>query len=102
MLDVLLQRPFYFGKKLIANFLTGLKALWIGNHASVSVLFTKYSGETDVNIKGEADVVNPYNKPKSYNTSLDGDLDGFTNLNQCSKLTLDWVGVGIFVMSLII
>lgn len=28
-LDLLLQRPFYFGKKLTANFSTGLTALWI-------------------------------------------------------------------------
>ena len=27
--DFLLQRPFYFGKKLTSNFYTGLKALWI-------------------------------------------------------------------------
>jgi hypothetical protein len=27
--DFLIQRPFYFGKKLTANFSTGLKALWM-------------------------------------------------------------------------
>lgn len=36
MLDALIQRPFYFGKKLTANFVTGLKALWISNDYDVA------------------------------------------------------------------
>ncbi len=34
--DFLLQRPFYFGKKLTSNFYAGLKALWINNRYNVS------------------------------------------------------------------
>ncbi len=34
--DFLLQRPFYFGKKLTSNFYTGLKALWITRNGSAS------------------------------------------------------------------
>lgn len=35
--DFLLQRPFYFGKKLTANFFTGLKALWITQEFSADL-----------------------------------------------------------------
>ena len=35
-LDVLLQRPFYLGKKLTANFSTGLNALWITQNVKKS------------------------------------------------------------------
>ena len=67
----------------------GIKFL---SNASVSVLFTKYSGGTDVNMDGSAIVVNPYNTPKTYNTSLDGDLDGLTNLKPMFEtyLGLGW------------
>jgi len=34
--DFLLARPFYFGKKLTANFYTGLKALWITRKGDTS------------------------------------------------------------------
>jgi hypothetical protein len=34
--DFLLQRSFYFGKKLTSNFYTGLRALWINNDASLT------------------------------------------------------------------
>ncbi|MBX9924398.1 MAG: hypothetical protein K2Y01_09840 [Rhabdochlamydiaceae bacterium] len=30
--DLVLQRPFYFGRKLTANFTAGLEALWINEH----------------------------------------------------------------------
>jgi len=36
-LDFLLQRPFYFGKKLTATFATGLKALWISEKRTLNV-----------------------------------------------------------------
>lgn len=35
-LDLLLQRPFYFGKKLVANFSAGLSALWISQNVNKS------------------------------------------------------------------
>jgi hypothetical protein len=35
--DFLIERPFYFGKKLTANFYTGLKALWITREAKVTI-----------------------------------------------------------------
>lgn len=38
--DFLVQRPFYFGKKLTANFYTGLKALWITNKTNVNLTNT--------------------------------------------------------------
>lgn len=38
--DFLLQRPFYFGKKLTANFYTGLRALWITRNGSASAAGT--------------------------------------------------------------
>ncbi|NDD58002.1 MAG: hypothetical protein EBZ47_01950 [Chlamydiae bacterium] len=35
-LDVLVSRPFYFGTRLLANFTTGIKALWISNENNTS------------------------------------------------------------------
>lgn len=36
-LDFLLQRPFYFGKKLTSNFYAGLKSLWISQKYNLDV-----------------------------------------------------------------
>ena len=57
--DFLLQRNFYFGKKLTANFYTGLRALWINND-----YHTTFSGTGSTILSSRFDV-------QSFNSDVD-------------------------------
>lgn len=54
-LDLLLERPFYLGKKLTANFMAGLQALWIQQKFSADgsgLSFISSNANAPVNVRG--------------------------------------------------
>ncbi len=64
--DLLLQRPFYFGRKLTANFVAGLEALWISQKITangIDLSFVEANSLTEDELRGS---FRSYSKQKSW------------------------------------
>jgi hypothetical protein len=64
--DLLMQRPFYFGRKLTANFVAGLEALWISQKTTANgsdLSFVEANSLTEDTLRGS---FSSYSKQKSW------------------------------------